>query len=189
MATRAEALQHLRQAMAIPTLEFRDGQWEAIDHIVNQRGKVLCVQRTGWGKSMVYFVSAKLMRGEGAGATVIISPLLANVVLNELDHWVDSQWVEHPLANRYGTRRMIRTSEVFDKSKGYCKMRKTNLKEMFIVRYADDFKILCRDYKTAKKIFIAVKEWLWERLGLEISPEKSKITNVRKKKTDFLGFA
>ena len=77
MATRAEALQHLRQAMAIPTLEFRDGQWEAIDHIVNQRGKVLCVQRTGWGKSMVYFVSAKLMRGEGAGATVIISPLLA----------------------------------------------------------------------------------------------------------------
>jgi len=64
MATRAEALQHLRQAMAIPTLEFRDGQWEAIDHIVNQRGKVLCVQRTGWGKSMVYFVSAKLMRGK-----------------------------------------------------------------------------------------------------------------------------
>lgn len=77
MATRAEALQHLRQAMAIQILEFRDGQWEAIDHIVNQRGKVLCVQRTGWGKSMVYFVSAKLMRGEGAGATVIISPLLA----------------------------------------------------------------------------------------------------------------
>jgi ATP-dependent DNA helicase RecQ len=77
MATRAEALRHLRQAMAMPTLEFRDGQWEAIDHIVNQRGKVLCVQRTGWGKSMVYFVSAKLMRGEGAGATVIISPLLA----------------------------------------------------------------------------------------------------------------
>lgn len=57
------------------------------------------------------------------------------------------------------------------------------------MRYADDFKILCRDYKTAKKIFIAVKEWLWERLGLEISPEKSKITNVRKKKTNFLGFA
>ena len=56
---------------------FRDGQWEAIDHIVNQRGKVLCVQRTGWGKSMVYFVSAKLMRAQGAGVTLIISPLLA----------------------------------------------------------------------------------------------------------------
>jgi hypothetical protein len=44
-----------------------DGQWEAIDHLVNRRGKVLCIQRTGWGKSMVYFVSAKLMRAQGPG--------------------------------------------------------------------------------------------------------------------------
>lgn len=77
MATRADALQHLRQAMATPAVDFRDGQWEAIDYIVNQRGKVLCVQRTGWGKSMVYFVSAKLMRAQGSGVTLIISPLLA----------------------------------------------------------------------------------------------------------------
>jgi len=77
MATRAQALQHLRLAMANPAADFREGQWEAIDHIVNQRGKVLCVQRTGWGKSMVYFVSAKLMRAQGAGVTLIISPLLA----------------------------------------------------------------------------------------------------------------
>lgn len=77
MAIRAQALQHLRLAMAHPEADFREGQWEAIDHIVNQRGKVLCVQRTGWGKSMVYFVSAKLMRAQGAGVTLIISPLLA----------------------------------------------------------------------------------------------------------------
>src|SRR4051794_14011668 len=77
MATRSQALQYLRQAMASAETDFRDGQWEAIDHIVNQRGKVLCVQRTGWGKSMVYFVSAKLMRDQGAGVTLIISPLLA----------------------------------------------------------------------------------------------------------------
>ena len=81
----------------------------------------------------------------------IISPLLANVVLNELDHWVDSQWVEHPVANRYGTHRIIRTSEVFDKSKGYQKMRETNLKEMFIVRYADDFRIFCRNREDERK--------------------------------------
>ncbi len=62
---------------ALPEMDFRDGQWEAIDHIVNQRGKVLCVQRTGWGKSMVYFIAAKLMRAQGAGVTLIISPLLA----------------------------------------------------------------------------------------------------------------
>lgn len=118
----------------------------------------------------------------------IISPLLANVVLNELDHWVDSQWVEHPLANRYGTRRMIRTSEVFDKSKGYCKMRKTNLKEMFIVRYADDFRIFCRDREDAEKTMVAVTKWITERLHLEVSPEKTRIVNVRKRYSEFLGF-
>lgn len=77
MVTRDDALKYLRAAMSSTTIDFRDGQWEAIDHIVNQRGKVLCVQRTGWGKSMVYFVSAKLMRAQGAGVTLIISPLLA----------------------------------------------------------------------------------------------------------------
>jgi ATP-dependent DNA helicase RecQ len=77
MATRNDALGCLRAAMSSTVIDFRDGQWEGIDHIVNQRGKVLCVQRTGWGKSMVYFVSAKLMRAQGAGVTLIISPLLA----------------------------------------------------------------------------------------------------------------
>ena len=77
LATRTDALTKLRAAMGSANVDFRDGQWEAIDHIVNQRGKVLCVQRTGWGKSMVYFVSAKLMREQGMGVTLIISPLLA----------------------------------------------------------------------------------------------------------------
>lgn len=107
----------------------------------------------------------------------IISPLLSNIVLNELDWWLSDQW--ETKSTRYP----------YTHSHKYEALKKSNLKEFFSVRYADDFKILCRDYKTAKKIFIAVKEWLWERLGLEISPEKSKITNVRKKKTDFLGFA
>ena len=49
------------------------------------------------------------------------------------------------------------------------------------VRYADDFKIMCKDCDTAQKIFMATKKWLNERLHLEISPEKSKITNIRKK--------
>lgn len=83
LVTHDAALHLLRTAMGgsdaqnAGSIHFRDGQWEAIDHIVNQRGKVLCVQRTGWGKSMVYFVAAKLMRAQGAGVTLIISPLLA----------------------------------------------------------------------------------------------------------------
>src|SRR5690606_38593791 len=63
-----------------------------------------------------------------------------------------------------------------------------NLKEMFIVRYADDFKIFCRDHKTAFIIFESSKQWLKERLGLEISNEKSKVVNLRKNYSEFLGF-
>lgn len=77
MASQAEALSELHVAMGDTRAEFRAGQWDAIDHIVNRRGKVLCVQRTDWGKSMVYFVSARLMRAQGQGVTLIISPLLA----------------------------------------------------------------------------------------------------------------
>ena len=77
MVSQIEAQALLRVAMVNPEADFRDGQWEAIDHIVNQRGKALCIQRTGWGKSMVYFVAAKLMRAQGYGVTLIISPLLA----------------------------------------------------------------------------------------------------------------
>jgi ATP-dependent DNA helicase RecQ len=77
MTTQQDALIWLRVALDNPTINFRDGQWEAIDQLVNKRGRVLCVQRTGWGKSMVYFVAAKLMREQGAGPTLIVSPLLA----------------------------------------------------------------------------------------------------------------
>ena len=68
MVSQIEAHALLRIAMTNPDADFRSGQWEAIDHIVNQRGKVLCIQRTGWGKSMVYFVAAKLMRRRGTAS-------------------------------------------------------------------------------------------------------------------------
>ena len=67
-------------------------------------------------------------------------------------------------------------------------LKKTNVKEMRIVRYADDFKIFCRSYDAAVRTFHAVKGWLKERLKLDISPEKSKIVNLRKHYSDFLGF-
>ena len=67
----------------------------------------------------------------------IISPLLANIVLNELDWWVDSQWQNHPVAVARGRNRQIKERTVFDKSYGYRIMRNTQLKEMHIVRYAD----------------------------------------------------
>ena len=118
----------------------------------------------------------------------IISPLLANVVLNELDQWVDSQWQNNPLIMQKSQTRIIRNKEVWDRSKGYGIARKTNLKEMYIVRYADDFRIFCKNREDAEKTMIAVTNWITQRLKLEVSPEKTRIVNVRKRYSEFLGF-
>ena len=74
---RADAEQLLKTALANPSAEFRDGQWDAINALVNQQQKLLVVQRTGWGKSSVYFISTKIFRDRGKGPTIIVSPLLA----------------------------------------------------------------------------------------------------------------
>src|SRR5271157_222683 len=67
----------LLREMLGPGAEFRDGQWEAIDLAANQRQRLLVVQRTGWGKSVVYFLAARILRDAGAGPTLLISPLLS----------------------------------------------------------------------------------------------------------------
>ncbi|BBY26096.1 RecQ family ATP-dependent DNA helicase [Mycolicibacterium sediminis] len=75
-ATREQA-QALLEQLAGPDATLRDDQWTAIEALVVQRRRALVVQRTGWGKSAVYFIAAKLLRAEGRGPTVIVSPLLA----------------------------------------------------------------------------------------------------------------
>ncbi len=67
----------MKRAVGDPSARFRNGQWEAIDALVNQRRKLLLVQRTGWGKSAVYFISTRILRDQGRGVTVIVSPLIA----------------------------------------------------------------------------------------------------------------
>ncbi|WP_236079298.1 RecQ family ATP-dependent DNA helicase [Pseudomonas aeruginosa] len=74
---RDDAERLLKVAIGNAAAVFRDGQWEAIDALVNQRKKMLVVQRTGWGKSSVYFISTRILRDRGQGPTIIISPLLA----------------------------------------------------------------------------------------------------------------
>ena len=107
----------------------------------------------------------------------IISPLLANIVLNELDHWVESQWQWCPICKRNARP-----------ENGFRQAKKSNLKEMFIVRYADDFRIFCRTKDSAERTKCAVTLWLKERLKLEISEKKTRIVNVRNHYSDFLGF-
>lgn len=106
----------------------------------------------------------------------IISPLLSNIVLNELDWWIAGQWEYFP------------TRHTYTNCHQYEALRKTRMKECFILRYADDFKLFCKDHNTAKKLFEGTKLWLRDRLGLEISPEKSRIVNLKKQYSEFLGF-
>ena len=92
----------------------------------------------------------------------VLSPLLSNIVLNELDWCINSQ----------------------------CKMSNQAPPEnkIYFVRYADDFKILCKTFSDAFKIFNTVKAWLREKLKLDISSEKSKILNLKTQGSEFLGF-
>ena len=71
------ALDLLRSGTGRPDVEFREGQEHAIRHVVEGRGRLLVVQKTGWGKSLVYFTATKLLRESGAGPALLISPLLA----------------------------------------------------------------------------------------------------------------
>jgi ATP-dependent DNA helicase RecQ len=75
---------HLRALTGVPDAGFRAGQLEAIRSLVEDRTRVLVVQRTGWGKSAVYLIATRLLRERGAGPTVIVSPLLA-LMRNQLE--------------------------------------------------------------------------------------------------------
>lgn len=72
-----DALKLLRLGSGHINAQFRDGQEDAIRHIVNGDGRLLVVQTTGWGKSLVYFIATKLLRDAGMGPALLISPLLA----------------------------------------------------------------------------------------------------------------
>ncbi|EME0469241.1 ATP-dependent DNA helicase RecQ, partial [Pseudomonas aeruginosa] len=71
------ALELLQIGSGSADANFRDGQEDAIRHIVEGKGRLLVVQKTGWGKSFVYFIATKLLREEGSGPALLISPLLA----------------------------------------------------------------------------------------------------------------
>lgn len=72
-----ESAESLLRELAGPGARLREDQWTAIEALVVQRRRALVVQRTGWGKSAVYFIAARLLRSQGRGPTVIVSPLLA----------------------------------------------------------------------------------------------------------------
>lgn len=158
------------------------GFFDNIDH-----GKLLKqIWNLGIRDKSLLAIISKLLKAEIKGIGIpskgtpqggIISPLLANIALNEYDHWIKSQW--EGMITKHLYARQSDKNEALKKA--------TKLKEVYIVRYADDFKLFCRNHCDAVKIFEATKKWLKERLKLEISLEKSKIVNLRKNYSDFLG--
>ena len=148
--------------------------------------KLLCIIKEML-KAPIILPNGEMIRPtKGTPQGGILSPLLANIVLNELDWWIASQWEQMPTKTKFKTRSNAQGTEI--KSHTYRALRRSNLKEVHAVRYADDFKIFCPTRNEAIRIFKATEMWLKDRLGLEISPEKSKVINLKRQYSEFLGF-
>lgn len=153
---------------------------------INHKKLISQIWNMGIHDKKVIKIIQKMLKAEIEGEGIplkgtpqggILSPLLANIALNEFDWWISSQWETMKTKHQYKPIRNM-----------YAPLKKTKLKEVYIVRYADDFKLMCRNYSDAKRIKIASEKWLHERLQLNTSVEKTKIVDLRKQYSDFLGF-
>lgn len=148
--------------------------------------KLICIIKQMLKAAVILPNGEKIFPKRGTPQGGILSPLLANIVLNELDWWIASQWEQMPTKTKFKTRENAHGTEI--KSHVYRALRSTKLKEMHSVRYADDFKIFCPTHDEALRAFKATEMWLKDRLGLEISTEKSRVVNLKRQYSDFLGF-
>ena len=148
--------------------------------------KLICVIKQMLKAPIILPDGTKSYPTKGTPQGGMLSPLLANIVLNELDWWISSQWETMPTHTKYQPR--IRKNGTVTNTNRFRILKESRLKEIYIVRYADDFKIFCRKRNDADKIFTAVKKWLKERLKLDISEEKSRVVNLKKRSSEFLGF-
>lgn len=148
--------------------------------------KLLCIIKEMLKAPVILPNGDRTIPTKGTPQGGILSPLLANIVLNELDWWIASQWEQMPTHTDFKTRSNAQGTEI--RSHAYRALRKSRLKEVHAVRYADDFKIFCPTHEEAMRAYKATEMWLKDRLGLDISPEKSKVVNLKRQYSEFLGF-
>lgn len=148
--------------------------------------KLLCIIKEMLKAPVILPTGEKVYPQKGTPQGGILSPLLANIVLNELDWWIASQWEQMPTKTEFKTRCNEQGTEI--RSHAYRALRRSRLKEVHAVRYADDFKIFCPTHEDAVKAYKATEMWLKDRLGLDISPDKSKVVNLKRQYSEFLGF-
>ena len=138
-------------------------------------------------KAPIEYKGERAIPEKGTPQGGVLSPLLANIVLNELDWWIASQWENMPVHHPVPSDMVHNCNGSLNKGNLYRRLRETGLKECHIIRYADDFKIFCKSYGDAVKLKHATEQWLLDRLGLETSPEKSRVTNLKTGYSEFLG--
>lgn len=121
---------------------------------------------------------------KGVSQCGILSPLFLNVYLNELDWWVSNQWETFKTKRNYIKYR--NDNKTTDRSQLYRALRRTNLKEMYIVRYGEDFKIITNSKESGEAILYAVSQWLERNLSLSL--DTSRVCDLRHTFVEFLGF-
>jgi ATP-dependent DNA helicase RecQ len=101
--SKSDGLRYLRECVG-EQADFRPDQWDAIDRLANDRERLLIVQRTGWGKSIVYFITTKVLREHGEGPTLIISPLLS-LMRNQIEDAQDDLGLDAVTIHSGNTKR------------------------------------------------------------------------------------
>lgn len=149
--------------------------------------QLLCIIKEMLKAPIILQNKEKIYPDKGTPQGGILSPLLSNIALNELDWWITSQWEEIKTKKEY-KEKISSNGKKQHGARNRILKSTSKLKEVYIVRYADDFKLFCRKKQDAERIFIATQKWLDERLKLQISKEKSKIINLKNAYSEFLGF-
>lgn len=150
---------------------------------------VLSIIKTILKSEIVDMNGKKFKPTAGTPQGGIISPLLANIYLDALDKWIESQWTHFKTKHTYYSDKREKQYQRPNQNKKYRALRASSaMKEMYIVRYADDFLIFANNQESAEKIKIATAQWLKQNLKLECSTEKTKIIDLSKEFAEFLGF-